>query len=271
MRLEWKTFTTAKSGNRPDENEDAFYPRGIEPPGDKKEFRCALSDGATSTSFSKKWANLLVQSSGQELTSIQQSLKPVLARGQAEWSRHLQGLDLPWHALEKSQQGAFATLLWFKAAQTGYSNKMLGMWQALAVGDTCFVHLRDTKIQAAFPLQKSSELNNTPFLLSSVDRANETLWKNNLVKKGQGAFEGGDEFLFMTDALAGWFLKELENDHSPMDCIRPILEDNKDGPQKFEDLIRGLRMKNDIKNDDCTLGYLRIGRVETHHQERGWN
>ncbi|MHC1784738.1 MAG: protein phosphatase 2C domain-containing protein [Anaerolineaceae bacterium] len=270
MRLEWVTFTTAKSGNHPDENEDACFPLSGNP-GDVKEFRCALTDGATSTSFSKKWARLLAETSVKDLNSTHQSLRPILQRGQIQWSDHLKELDLPWHALEKSQQGAFSTLLWFKAVQTGYSNKTLGMWQALAVGDTCFCQLRNNKIQASFPLQTSSELSNNPFLLSSIESRNETLWKNNILRKAQGAFEGGDEFLFMTDALAGWFLKELEEGCNPMDALKEILADSSGGNNKFESLVRLLRGSGSLKNDDSTLGYLKIQRKGGHMQERGWN
>jgi hypothetical protein len=270
MRLEWKTFTTAKSGNQPDENEDACFPESGAP-GEVKEFRCALTDGATSTSFSKKWARVLAETCVMDLNSNHQSLKAILERGQVEWNDHLKELDLPWHAQEKSRQGAFSTLLWFKAFQTGYSNKTLGMWQALAIGDTCFCQLRDMKIQASFPVLSSNELNNNPYLLSSIKDRNETLWKNNILRKGQGAFEGGDEFLFMTDALAGWFLKELEEARSPMDLIASVVSDPSDGARQFESMVRQLRGSGSLKNDDSTLGYLKIHREAGHLQERGWN
>ncbi len=270
MRLEWKTYSTSKSGNQPDENEDACFPES-RLSDQLKEFRCAVSDGATSTSFSKIWAQVLVEASARDIRSSSSSLKPLLQKCQTAWNNHLKGLDLPWHALQKTQQGAFSTLLWFKASQTGYSNRTLGVWQALAVGDTCFCHLREGRLQAAFPIQKSCELNNSPFLLSSIDARNDSLWKNKLLRKAQGAFEGGDEFLFMTDALAGWFLQQLEAEKSPLVVLEPVLNDNVEGRKKFDDLIRRLRMSNAIKNDDTTLGYLKIQREETHVQEKGWN
>lgn len=270
MRLEWRTHTSAKSGNRPDENEDICLPENLLA-GEYKEFRCSVADGATSTSFSQKWANILAATTVNGLTSSHQSIKPILSRGQTLWNEYLLTLDLPWHALEKTRQGAFSTLLWFKAVQTGYSNATLGMWQALAVGDSCMCQMRDNKIQASFPVLTSGELGNNPVLLSSVESRNDGVWKNGCLRIGQGAFEGGDEFLFMTDALAGWFLSELEKGASPLDEIRNALTERDVAGRQFETLVRKLRAANAIKNDDTTLGYLKIHREAGRGQEQGWS
>lgn len=270
MRLEWKTFSVSKSGNRPDENEDACFPAPVNT-GDTKDFRCALSDGATSTSFSGLWARMICEQAGSELLPGGENLRRVITKSQASWKSAVGSLDLPWHALEKSKQGAFATLLWFRAGQTGYSNRTLGTWQALAAGDTCFFHLREKRLQAAFPVQKSSEMKNNPFLFSSVEGRNDAVWKNNCIRKAQGAFEGGDEFLFMTDALAGWFLQEIEANSSPAGEILDILADPVIAERLFESFIRRLRIAGKIKNDDTTLGYLKIHREEMHLKEKGWN
>lgn len=269
MQLEWKTFSTAKSGNQSEENEDACFPED-ENNKEVKEFRCALSDGATSTSFSRKWANLLVKTCVLELESNQQNLKAVVKKGQIQWNKSISELDLPWHAVQKTQQGAFSTLLWFRIVQTGYSNKMLGNWQVAAVGDTCFFHIRANKIQASFPFQKSSEINNHPFLLSSIENKNEILWKNGLPQKGKGAFEGGDEFIFMTDALSYWFLSELEQGKSPMEEIRNMIFTGKSNSAKFDEWIVNLRGNNSLKNDDTTLAYLRIQKEEPLIQVKKW-
>jgi hypothetical protein len=270
MRLEWRTYTTAKSGNRPEENEDVCLPASVAPD-EGRDFRCVLTDGATSTSFSQHWARILAETSIKQINSCQQGLKPVLQQGASLWQSYLNQLDLPWHALEKTRQGAFSTLLWFKAAQTGYANKTLGVWQALAVGDTCFIQLRDNKIQASFPLLFSESFKEHPFLLSSVEARNERLNNPGNISKAQGAFEGGDEFLFMTDALAGWFLKSMEDGRSPMDWFRPLIGGSNGESSEFDILIRRLRVSGAIKNDDTTLGYLKIHREASRYQERAWN
>jgi hypothetical protein len=270
MRLEWRTYTTAKSGNRPDENEDVCLPRFSEP-GNIKEFRCALTDGATSTSFSRQWARILAEAAIRDIHNCHQGIRTVLKNGQALWSEHLKALDLPWHALEKTKQGAFSTLLWFKAAQTGYANKTLGVWQALAVGDSCFCQLRENKIQASFPVIRAEALNNHPVLLASVDSRNDRVYRPENMRTGQGAFEGGDEFLFMTDALTGWFLNELEGGRNPLESLRMIISDPNAGEREFDSMVRRLRSSGAIKNDDTTLGYLKIQREPSRFQERAWN
>jgi serine/threonine protein phosphatase PrpC len=64
MKLVWKAFSLCKEGNREEENEDAVYPQLVN--GSSlvaDQFSCAMADGATTSSFSKLWANLLVKES----------------------------------------------------------------------------------------------------------------------------------------------------------------------------------------------------------------
>ena len=69
MFISFKAFCLQKDGNDVTEYEDAFSPRLFE--NDKySEFRCAVADGATETSFSGLWAKILVDAFVEENVSV---------------------------------------------------------------------------------------------------------------------------------------------------------------------------------------------------------
>src|SRR2546425_10927107 len=53
------------------------------------------------------------------------------------WRRRLAGRPLPWFASEKAEQGAFAAFLGVEI--DAHKNR----WTALAVGDSCLMHVDD--------------------------------------------------------------------------------------------------------------------------------
>ena len=69
-------------------------------------------------------------------------------------------MELPWYAEIKREQGAFATLLGLGVrAPTGQRR---GGWRAVAVGDSCLMHIREGRCLLSFPVQKSADFNNEP-------------------------------------------------------------------------------------------------------------
>src|SRR5271156_5397119 len=110
MRLAAKVFWTPKAGNSEAEYEDAAFWHHVDPEWNAEFFRFAVADGATQTSFSRLWAQLLVHAycKGQLLSNkLHTSLQPL----QTRWQGHITNKPLPWFAQEKIRQGAFSTLL----------------------------------------------------------------------------------------------------------------------------------------------------------------
>ena len=60
MRVHYAAYWLPKEGSREDEYEDAFAPAQAADDA-PSEFLCAVADGATETSFSGLWAQLLVE------------------------------------------------------------------------------------------------------------------------------------------------------------------------------------------------------------------
>jgi hypothetical protein len=150
------------------------------------------------------------------------------------------GRALPWYAEEKARHGAFSSLLGFCLEPEDRG------WRALAVGDSCLFGVRDNALAEAFPLSRSTEFHSRPILLSTVDRANAGI--ASAVRETEGLARPGDLILLMTDALAAWFLAEVELRRRPW-----VLLDRIGTPEEFEQFIDRMRDSRSMRNDDVTL------------------
>ena len=251
MRLVWKAFSLCKDGNREEENEDAVFPQMVN--GSSliaDQFSCAMSDGATQSSFSKLWAGLLVKESSQS-HMMHQDINQTVNSARLKWKNALPDNELPWPATIKVRQGSFATLLWFHIWQAnGFSGissapKNHG-WAANAVGDTCLFQVVKGRFVSSFPLTQATQFSNTPELIStsltySRARVNNTT--------SSGNWNRGDHFLIASDALAQWIITRVESGS----LTWPVVSMNLTSLVRYQTWIRSLRRQGQIKNDDTSL------------------
>jgi hypothetical protein len=106
--------------------------------------------------------------------------------------------------------------------------------------------VRENRLSAAFPLSHSSEFHSRPILLSTADRANAGIAQ--AVRETEGLARPGDLILLMTDALAAWFLAEVELRRRPW-----VLLDGIGTPEEFDYFIDRMRASRSMRNDDVTL------------------
>lgn len=241
MRIYADSWWLPKRGNTAEEYEDACWPRD-RCSGEYPGFRCAVADGATETSFSGLWAELLVRAHGRGRLAprgLPEALRPL----QHEWRRRVSAMPLPWFAEQKAEQGAYAALagLTLTALRPGRD----GGWHALAVGDSCIFQLRAGSLAATLPVACSADFTSRPALLSSDSAANEGL--DGRLTAVSGEWAPGDTFYLMTDALAQWFLRNIEDGRRPSPLPRDLSD------SAFEEWIRDLRAHGEIRNDDVTL------------------
>jgi len=232
-----KSFWLPKHGNTPAEYEDAFCPKNNNQTVDTL-FRAAIADGATEASFSKQWANLLVQAYCRAKLNDDKKLIQHLPLLQKQWFAQITQKPLPWYAQEKLRRGAFSTLLGFTLHKNHY--------EAIAMGDSCLFHISGDKLENCLPLESSKQFNNCPPLLSSSVAYNESIAKHLICNKYNN-WKSGDEFYLMTDALACWFLQAYEKKRKPwvkMRCLRQ---------SQFVKWIAELRNTKALHNDDVTL------------------
>jgi Protein phosphatase 2C len=242
--LRWSVLRLPKRGNTDAEYEDAWAV-------DAAAGRFAVADGASETSFAARWAQLLTE--GFIAAARPAALSDWLAGQRRLWLEEINGLELPWYAEIKRDQGAFATFLGLGVRAP--TTKRPGGWRAVAVGDTCLMQVRDGQCVQSFPVQKSSEFGNQPRLIGS----REVDPKPDL---GRGALEVGDRLVLLTDALAQWFLQTHERGRNPWKAVTLVLTAAK--PQAaFTDWIAGLRDRDELRNDDVTLLTIEPGSEPT--------
>ena len=261
LKIQWKACSIPKLGNTPEENEDAFSPELEQQTlAGQEAFRCAISDGATQTSFSRTWAGLLVAAAVQDF--LPERLADLTAAAQTQWKAHLSTLTLPWHAEEKVRQGAFATLLWLglQPAPGGHSPKTAGTWRTLAIGDSCLFHIRKKSLLTHFPPLSVADFKNDPLLLSSNPTRNASIWSGAQDFCASGDWAAGDDFLLMTDALAAWFLREQEK--TSLASLQTQLRAALLTPLTFNRWLEELRASAAIKNDDTTIIWIHMGEKQ---------
>lgn len=249
MKILWQAISLPKNGNRLEENEDAYYPIGNERSfSRRRKFTCAISDGATRTSFSSLWANLLVKNPVIRKEGVSQQS---IISAQTGWTSAINSMNLPWHAEEKVKQGSYATLLWFRLQESAV--KPGGYFKATALGDSCLFQIRNCEILTIFPIKNAESFAEDPVLISSLSVKNQHIWATLTERTIRGCWQSGDQFLLMTDALAHWFIKQLEMSESPITKITDILDEPVFTQYRFEQLVSNLRSADEIKNDDTTL------------------
>ena len=233
MKLAWTTLTVPKAGHTAAENEDALAVS-------KETGRVAVCDGASEGWGSALWARHLADAL-VTMPAQPQTFSAWLAKVRQS-AVTIAPPVVSWYAETKQADGAFATLL-----SVVFSP---GKYHAVAVGDTSLFHLRDDKLVARFPVEKSSDFGNQPALVGSAGGEIEPDWF-------AGRCESGDRFYLLSDALAEWFLRNAEGGECPWQVVDAVTS-AADAQAEFADWVQSLRAKRTMKNDDTTLVRVRI-------------
>ncbi|MBI4582974.1 MAG: protein phosphatase 2C domain-containing protein [Planctomycetes bacterium] len=247
MQVFAQAFWAPKAGNNDSEYEDAFWP-GKPLHGEATCFRFAVADGATETSYSRIWAKQLVRyfcKSRPDAAFIGEGLRDL----QQRWSTIVRKRPLPWYAEEKIRLGAFASILGVVLYDDVRCDGHHGKWEAIALGDSCLVQMRGEEVLARFPLDNSASFTNRPHLLSSNPAHNNRVLEH--LRRIEGTWQPDDAFYLMTDALACWFMREVEEGRMPWIFLRDL--DTSGEVKPFPEWVEGLRIEKAIRNDDVTL------------------
>ncbi len=245
MNIRAEPFCIPKRGNSEAECDDAVWPESC---GDNQQTfaRFAVADGATESIFAQRWAKSLVQAIGENRMSVL-DLPAEIEHLRSEWRTWISGVELAWYAEEKARQGSYAALVGLEIRDPGLESDR--QWQAAALGDSCFFHVRGDDIIVRFPLETSEAFDNRPFLLGTLEGDEQALREK--VVKCQGNWIEGDVFFLMTDALACWFLRQIEAGNKPLEALREFASSTE--PSRFPTWIESLRDEGLIRNDDSTL------------------
>jgi hypothetical protein len=249
MQASVKAYWLPKRGNAVEEYEDAFA---------HSTYRFAVADGATESSFADRWAQGLVKqfisSPPDHISNPKVPLAEWVKPLQKEWHSGIPWDRLPWYAEEKARGGAFSTFLGIEITPAPSRFRLLDLfrrrkgtrWHALSVGDSAFFHIRQDGLLKAFPFEKSDQFNSRPLLLCTNPSRNASVWKN--LQQAEGECKVGDLFLLMTDAIAAWFLKDLEAGGKPWAKLLELQT-----PEDFKTFVECQRDRSAMRNDDTTL------------------
>ena len=260
-------FWTPKEGNSEAEYEDAFHPQD---PRDRKGriLRFAMADGASEGMLSGPWARILVRSFCRASPRpTPSSARQIIDRACDSWEtwkaaylrkRDEAGRPVQWWEEQGISTGPFATLL--GVAFLLRDGSETGRWDAVAMGDTCLFGVGDDRLKVCFPLKAASEFGSRPVLISS-DPGRNAQYLDQISGIG-GTLERGDRFYLMTDALAAWFLHEVEEGEKPWLVLDGLVPSPGGGSTaldlEFLSIVRSLRKSGKMRNDDVTLTCIRV-------------
>jgi hypothetical protein len=231
-----QAFSCQKAGNARTEYEDAWAIRGSDSP---TRCRVAVADGATESSYSALWANLLVESFARGRFNGPDFFEDLGAIRRLWW-RKIRSRPLAWYAAEKARKGAYAA---FVGASLNAVNRA---WRAVAIGDCCLLHVRDMQLVQAFPLTRSEEFGSSPFLVGSVKKVDDDPLPH--VRVAEGVLGANDTLFFASDALSAWLLRRSEKGEPAWEAIGTGIHTQED----FELLVAQAR-EDGTRNDDMTL------------------
>lgn len=274
MEIQFKRFSMPKNASMFKEYQDATYSAGpdyaipyFEFSEDQDEFRCALADGATDTVFSKRWAELLMSGYAINEWSEKSISSQSLAGLRERWESHVAVKELPWYTLEKAKRGAAAALVSLRISDVGRR------WSGVAIGDSCLFHIRNRTVIARLPEFSASDFSNVVSLVSTNNESIDDDFEQLKHLRDKDNWLPGDRFYLMSDALASWFIKKIE-DGKQFQAI--TLLGRFDTQLEFERFVTAERKKvsssgaRALPDDDTTLIVVEVhgSRVATARKER---
>jgi hypothetical protein len=248
--FEVRSLVLPKAGSEKADCEDSV---GIRPGAG----RFCIADGATEAFDSRRWARLLTKHwvfSGRSLLTREQLGSWLCALGD-RFQAHWRNKKLSWYAEEKARTGAFAAFLgveFFESAN-GFC------WQAVALGDSCLIHLRNDQLQCSFPVSEPSQFGYHPILVPSDAGRQEAALDHVVIKDGRASI--GDVFLLLSDAIAAWYLGALESSADSAAAFNAALE--RGDSQQLQALITECRTGGSLRNDDVAAIRIAVGCTES--------
>ena len=217
---------------------------------DTQTCRFAVADGATEAFDARKWAERLAQHWVQRKSTltVEEFREWVAAEGQ-ELQDSWNGLTLSWYSEEKARTGSFAALV---GVELDFKSE-LPSWQAIALGDSCLLHCRQTTLVKSLPLERSESFSSAPVLVASDSSLHESSMQS--VVTDSGTCQIGDVLLLMSDAAASWCLQRFETGDLDVDQFLSTKTD-----AELREFFDTERLAGRIRNDDLAIVRIEIKR-----------
>lgn len=255
MSLRLQANWLPKAGSNDSEYEDAFafQCRTQRSAPRHAKTRLAIADGATDSWCSGLWATLLVNA------AIERGLErvkfiAVFEKLRQRWKCEAVSKDLNWACEEKARGGAHAAILWLTVSPPSVPATP-GGWCAASIGDCCLFHLRGGLLVKSFPYSRPEQFGSRPILLSTNGDKDESAA---LVEVENGEWQHGDRFLLATDALALWFMQQIDEtgrySEADLDMVATCRTQ-----ADFAEWTARARESGQLRNDDTTFLHMEMG------------
>jgi hypothetical protein len=243
VQLRYSLLSLPKEGSTAEQCEDAaaYLPESR---------IAAVSDGASSAFESGRWAHLLTQEfvDRPPLGLSKAEILDWVGQVSAKWSASMSGSNLTVYEEAKiASEGSAATLVGVHFEEAG-PQAGEGTWQCVALGDSCLFQVSEGGLAVAMPLTESGQFGqSTPLIYTQRELSERDMA---CLKTQDGDWRSGDTFLLMTDAIAAWFLRDVEHGGKPWDTLAEL------NPGSFGAFVAELRRRKRIRNDDVTVARL---------------
>ncbi|MCY1295069.1 hypothetical protein D9M68_363920 [compost metagenome] len=194
-----------------------------------------LSDGASESFSSRRWAQVLVTKFVRRPSIDEQWLHQAIALYEKAYDRE----QMSWSAQASYDRGSFATLLGLVFDDDHQGLHILG------VGDTIVVLDDGEEICASFPYTEAEQFRANPLLLSTIPERNSVLIS--ALPKTYWRLDRNPmaRIYCMTDALGAWLLADRSERLSILRSLR--------SRDEFVDLVETARAEGTMRRDDSTL------------------
>jgi hypothetical protein len=247
VRITSRVLWMPKAVDFPDEYEDAF---GV----DEERGVAVVADGVSTGMFSQNWAQQLTHAITAQPPPLEdaEAFALWLREQRRSWQDFVDTRTLNYFQRQKLKQsgGAYTTLLWLQIEAPSNDGAAPGRWRCHALGDSGLLHVRGDDLLQAFPIEKSEDLKNDPYVVGSIDHQKDHFLEFHC---SEGACLIGDLLVLCTDALLGWALTRIEAGDPPRwRDYWSISEDD------WRSEIQALRLEQKIRTDDTTLVLLAV-------------
>jgi len=245
LSFQSQTYRTWKLGTNRGECEDALA-------SNLRTGAFAVADGATEAFDSRYWARLLVRAWVRDSTATAPpSFLQLASRLGQRVHRKWEHRKLPWYVEEKARAGSYTA---FVGALFQTDGEYTFRWQVIAIGDSCFLQIRDGMLLRAVPLSSPQEFWSRPVLLPSNVSGQSAVTSE--LKTFEGVGEPGDTFVLLSDTIASWLLGSLSADVPTAGKFLRLL--SKGCKEELDILTDERRLSGEMRNDDIAAIHVQI-------------
>jgi hypothetical protein len=198
----------------------------------------ALSDGATESFDSKRWARFVVEQFVRRPEVTADWLEELTLHYSAETDPG----SLTWAQAAAYERGSFASLLGVR------HNREQGNVEVVSIGDSFCALIDGQTIIGTLPYTRAEEFNQRPQLVSSKGFTERDRMPAQEFQSWHIQHCSQPLLACMTDALGRWFLEAI----ALADQSWSLLTDCAT-PENFTDIVVRLRREGRLKVDDTTL------------------